>query len=112
VDWVGTDFYSRFADFTGLDALYAEYPQRPFAFGEWAIWGGDSPGFVAQLFNWVNSHRRVHMMLYNQGYIANGPFRLSGDRASSAAIRRLISPARFLAYTPEWSSILRATRPG
>jgi hypothetical protein len=112
VDWVGTDFYSKFANFTGLDAFYAEYPQKPFAFGEWAIWGGDSPGFVDQLFNWVNSHRRVHMMLYNQGYIANGPFRLSGDRASSAAIRRLISPARFLAYTPEWSSIVRASGPG
>jgi hypothetical protein len=101
VDWVGTDFYSKFPNFTGLDAFYKQYSQKPFAFGEWAIWGGDSPAFVDQFFAWVNSHKRVQMMLYNQGYVANGPFRLTGDPASTAAIRQLIAPARFLANTPQ-----------
>jgi hypothetical protein len=102
VDWVGTDFYSRFPNFTGLDAFYKQHPHKPFAFGEWALWGGDNPGFVDQLFSWVNSHKRVQMMLYNQGYTTDGPLRLNLDPASAAAIRRLIAAPRFLAATPEW----------
>jgi hypothetical protein len=102
VDWVGTDFYSKFPNFPGLDAFYKQYPQKPFAFGEWAIWGGDSPSFVSQLFAWVNAHKRVQMMLYNQGYGATGPFKLASDPASTAAIRQQLAPPRFLAKTPDW----------
>jgi len=102
VDWVGTDFYSKFPNFTGLDAFYREFSGKPFAFGEWAIWGGDSPSFVAQLFQWVDAHRRVEMMLYNQGYVTNGPFRLNLDPGSTAAIRRRLASPRFLAFTPDW----------
>jgi hypothetical protein len=101
VDWVGTDFYSRFPNFPGLDAFYREFPAKPFAFGEWALWGEDDPTFVQQLFAWVEAHRRVQMMVYNQGY-ADGPFRLTADPLSAAAIRTLIAPARFLATTPDW----------
>jgi hypothetical protein len=100
VDWVGTDFYSRFPNYAGLDAFYAEFPTKPFAFGEWALWSQDSPSFVDQFFAWINSHKRVQMILYNQGY--GSEFLLSGDPASTAAIRKLIAPARFLANTPEW----------
>ncbi len=102
VDWVGTDFYSKFPNFTGLDTFYKEFPHKPFAFGEWAIWGGDNPAFVDQLFAWVASHRRVQMMIYNQGYITNGPFRLNLDPLSTAAIRTNLAAQRYLANTPEW----------
>src|SRR6202021_215708 len=54
VDWVGTDFYSKFPNFTGLDDFYKQFSQKPFAFGEWAIWGGDNAPFVKQFFQWVN----------------------------------------------------------
>jgi hypothetical protein len=40
------------------------------------------------------------MMVYNQGYITNGPFRLNEDPLSSAAIRTLIAPGRYLASAP------------
>jgi hypothetical protein len=66
-------------------------------FGEWALWGGDSPGFVDQFFRFVNSHRRVRMMLYNQGNDPNGPFRLKRFPRSKAAIRHELHRARFLA---------------
>jgi hypothetical protein len=102
VDWVGTDFYSRFPNFTGLDTFYKEFPQKPFAFGEWAIWGGDNPTFVNELFAWVNQHPRVQMMIYNQGYITNGPFRLNEDPASTLAIRSQLQNPRYLAYTAGW----------
>ena len=103
VDWVGTDFYSKFPNFTGLDTFYKQFPNRPFAFGEWAIWGGDNPAFVNQLFAWVNTHKRVKIMVYNQGYITNGPFRLNEDPASARAIRTDLILPRFLAYTADWS---------
>jgi hypothetical protein len=101
IDWVGTDFYSKFPNFTGLDAFYKEFPKKPFAFGEWALWGGDDPAFVDQFFAWVNAHKRVQMMLYNQGYITNGPLRLNEDPLSSAAIRTLIAPSRYLGYASQ-----------
>jgi beta-mannanase len=96
VDWVGTDFYSRFPNFAGLDRFYAEFRGKPFVFGEWAMWGGDNPGFVDQLFNWINRHPRVRMALYNQGMKADAPFRLSGFPRSKAVIRRHLRAPRFL----------------
>jgi hypothetical protein len=105
VDWVGTDFYSRFPNFTGLDAFYKEYPQKPFAFGEWALWGADDPAFVTRLFDWVGSHRRVAMMLYNQGYDPHGALDLGMHPASEAALRNVLGASRFLAFTPEWGRL-------
>jgi hypothetical protein len=96
VDWVGTDFYSRFPAFSKLETFYREF-KKPFVFGEWALWGGDSPGFVQQLFSFVNSHRRVRMMLYNQGNNPDGPFRLKRYPRSRAAIRHALHSSRFLA---------------
>lgn len=102
VDWVGTDFYSLYPNFGGLERFYAAHPGKPFAFGEWALWNGDAPGWVKQLFAFVNSHRRVRMLLYNQGERENGPFRLSRYPNSRREIHRLIAAPRFLAYAPEW----------
>ena len=99
VDWVGTDFYSRFPNFTGLDTFYKKFASKPFSFGEWALWSQDSPSFVNQFFAWVNAHKRVQMVLYNQGY--GSEFLLSGDPASTAAIRQQIAAPRYLANTPE-----------
>jgi hypothetical protein len=102
VDWVGTDFYSLFPNFTGLQRFYAEHPGKPFAFGEWALWNGDDAGWVSQLFAFIASHRRVRMALYNQGERSNGPFRLSRYPNARRAIRRLIASPRFLGFAPEW----------
>jgi hypothetical protein len=76
VDWVGTDFYSKFPNWGRLERLYRAFGGKPFAFGEWAVWGRDDPSFVHRLFAWSRSHRRVRMLMYNQGKLSNGPFRL------------------------------------
>jgi hypothetical protein len=102
VDWVGTDFYSLFPNFGGLERLYAAHPGKPFVFGEWALWNGDAPEWVRQLFAFVNSHRRVRMLVYNQGERTSGPFRLSRYPNSRRELHRLIAAPRFLAYAPEW----------
>jgi hypothetical protein len=102
VDWVGTDFYSKFPNFTGLNAFYKQFPHKPFAISEWAIWGGDNPVFVNQLFAWVDAHKRVQIMLYNQGFTTSGPFSLNLFPASTSAIRGQLAAPRFLAFTADW----------
>jgi hypothetical protein len=96
VDWVGTDFYSRFPAFAKLERFYAAYPRKPFVFGEWAMWGADNPAFIRQLFSWVNAHKRVRMMLYNQGANPNGPFRLNSHPKAKVQLRRALRNPRFL----------------
>jgi hypothetical protein len=95
VDWVGTDFYSRFPRFEWLSQFYNSFRRKPFLFGEWALWGADNPAFVRQLFGWVRSHGRVRMLMYNQGNRANGPFRLFRYPRGRAELRRQLGTARF-----------------
>ncbi len=102
VDWVGTDFYSKFPNFSGLDSFYRAFGGEPFAFGEYAIWGVDDPGFVHQLFGWVAAHRRVRMLVYNQGAESDGPFRLSRYPRAARALRSALAPSRFPVYPPAW----------
>lgn len=103
VDIVGTDFYSAYPNFAGLARLYGAYRPKPFGFNEWAMWQSANPGFVSQLFAFVRAHRRIGLMLYNQGLNPVGPFRLYRFPAATAEIRRQLRAPRFLAYTPEWA---------
>ena len=104
VDWVGTSFYSRFPNFAGLDRFYKDFAvakAKPFAIAEWAIWGADAPGFASRLFDWIESHRRVKMVHYNQGAQSGGIFRLSRYPASARVIRKRLSAKRYLGFAPE-----------
>ena len=96
VDWVGTDFYSRFPNFTDLETFYDDFRGKPFVFGEWALWGSDDAAFVRRFFDWVERHPRVKMLLYNQGNQSGGPFRLSNYPDGRAAIRRALRDRRYL----------------
>ncbi len=104
VDWVGTDFYSFAPNFRGLDTFYNAYPGLPFVFGEYAVGEtADDPGFVDQLYGWVASHRRVRMLIYNEGVNPTGPFRLSRYPRTASALRHLLGSAKFPAFAPEFS---------
>jgi hypothetical protein len=96
VDWVGTDFYSKFPNFKDLETFYDDFKGMPFVFGEWAMWGADNAAFVHQFFDFVNSHTRVKMLLYNQGNLVGGPFRLTRYPNSTAALRAELKKKRFL----------------
>ena len=61
------------------------------------MWGADNPGFVKQLFSWVNRHKRVKMMVYNQGANPNGPFRLNAHPKARAELKKALRNPRFLA---------------
>jgi hypothetical protein len=97
VDWVGTDFYSRFPNFSGLNRFYADprYADKPFVFGEWGMWGHDQPSFIRRFFAWVRSHRRVRMLAYNQGNRPTSAFRLYRYPKAARAIRKALRSRRY-----------------
>jgi hypothetical protein len=105
VDWVGTDFYSKYPAFPFLEPFYRRWAsghRKPFGFGEWAMWGADDPGFVRQFIGWVRSHPRVRMIAYNQGNRFNGPFRLSRYPRASGALREAFESRTFTGSVPEY----------
>ncbi|HKN94481.1 MAG TPA: hypothetical protein VJU60_09125 [Thermoleophilaceae bacterium] len=104
VDWVGTDFYSKFPNYRGLNAFYNEFRHKPFVFGEWAMWGSDNPGFVRGLFGWIRSHKRVRMVMYNQGsHPSQSPLALAHYPRSAAALRGELRSPLFAPTPPEFS---------
>jgi hypothetical protein len=104
VDWVGTSFYSRFPNFTGLDRFYKDFAlgkRKPFAIAEWAIWGSDAPAFAERLFDWIGSHKKVQMVHYNQGAQAGGIFRLSEYPGAARVVRDRLAHPRYVGFAPE-----------
>jgi hypothetical protein len=97
VDWVGTDFYSSFPNFPGLDRFYAipRYAAKPFVFGEWAMWGHDDPSFMQRFFAWVAAHPRVRMLAYNQGNHPTSPFRLYRYPKAAREMRAALQSRRY-----------------
>jgi hypothetical protein len=108
VDWVGTDFYAVSQNFRGLERFYRDrrWRRKPFAFGEWGLWGTEDTRFVRRLFAWIRSHRRVRLVVNNQGALLPRYLRLRSHPRSAAELRRQVRGRRFDAYPPE----LRASR--
>ena len=102
-DWVGTDFYSSYPNFTLLNRFYNEFWQRPFVISEWAVYGSDDPGFVHAMFAWGRSHRRLRMFNYYQGFTGQSAAYLGRYPASQAALRQELRSPRYLAYAPEYA---------
>ena len=112
VDWVGTDFYASFPNFSRLSTYYSEFPGKPFVLSEWALYGSDDPGFVRELFAWVAAHPRVRMLNYYQGFVRSSLANLERYPASQAVLRAELRSPRFLAYAPEYAHPGRRQGPG
>ena len=48
-----------------------------------------------RLFAWIGSHPRVRMVLYNQGALTDGPFRLNRVSALDGRAARRLDHRRF-----------------
>lgn len=104
VDWVGTTWYSPYLAVRAIDSFY-RYPlwrRKPFAFGEYGVWGAESPRFLKLFFGFVRSHRRVKLISYYQSANLEREFRLSSHPRSRSLLRRLLRSPRFLGYAPEF----------
>ena len=93
VDVVGDDLYDigGKAAWAAAAALYAAHPHRPFAIGEWGLWGVDDAGFVSRMATFLRRHRRVVVANYYAGK-SGSVFDLRSKPRSLAAYRSLISP--------------------
>jgi hypothetical protein len=102
VDWVGTDFYSRYPNFRGLERFYDDprWAGKPFVFGEWGMWGRDEPDFVRRFFAFVEAHRRVRMLSYNQGNRPTSTLRLYHYPKAARAIRDELRSGRYSGRPP------------
>jgi hypothetical protein len=111
VDWVGTDFYASYPNFTLLDGFYNRFKHKPFVLSEWGLYGADDPGFVRSLFSWVRLHHRVRMLNYYQGFGASSPANLAQYPKSRIVLRRELRSKLFLAYPPEYAAPSRRRHP-
>jgi len=93
VDIVGNDMYDirgRYTSEANL-ALFRRFDNKPYAFGEFGLWGIDDPGFIRYIGNFIRNHPRVVLAVYliaQRGSI----FDLGSKPRSRAAYRRYITP--------------------
>jgi hypothetical protein len=100
VDWVGTDFYSKYPVWEDLNRFYegAQWRGKPVAITEWGQQETDEPRFVKQLISWVIAHKRVQMLTYYQGFGAGNTYELGLYPRTASTYRTKIRRATFLDY--------------
>jgi hypothetical protein len=94
VDIVADDLYDiagHGATWAAAQALYASHKSKPFAFGEWGLWGIDDPSFVRRMSTFVRTHRRLVLLAFFNGK-PGSIWDLHHKPRSSAAYRKYISP--------------------
>ena len=105
VDWVGTDFYSRYPHWKDLRRFYRRFAKRtdkPFALTEWGIWGSDSPRFARQVFSFAGTHEHARMLVYYQDFGTSNPFRIQNFPGSREVIERRLESDRYPAFAPHY----------
>lgn len=92
-DLIANDLYDiRYnAEWEANLDLYRSHPSKPYAIGEWGLWGIDDPAFVRRMARFVSSHPRVETIVYYQSE-SGSIFDLGSKPNSRAAYRRYIVP--------------------
>ena len=100
VDWVGTDFYSKYPVWEDLNHFYegAQWKDKPVAITEWGQQETDEPRFVKQLISWVITHKRVQMLTYYQGFGQGNTYELGLYPRTADTYAQKIRRANFLPY--------------
>ncbi|MEX0620573.1 MAG: hypothetical protein WD181_03245 [Solirubrobacterales bacterium] len=108
VDWVATDFYSRYSNWDHLERFYAEWSadrKLPMALTEWGLWGEDSPGYVNRIFRFMRSRERMRMLIYYQDFGSSNEFRIQNFPNSQNTLRNRLSPAIFPRFAPRFPRV-------
>jgi hypothetical protein len=108
VDWVATDFYSRYNNWRHLKQFYAKWARKkrmPMALTEWGLWAEDSPAFVKRLFRFVNSRERVRMMIYYQDFAVPNDFRIQNFPRSLKALRNQLAKPIYPRFAPRFPRV-------
>src|SRR5690606_21855011 len=94
VDWVGTDFYSKYPHWKDLTRFYNRFAakrRKPLALTEWGVWGVDDPIFTRRLFTWVEKRPLARMLVYYQDFGSENPFRIQNFPRSAGVISRRVA---------------------
>jgi hypothetical protein len=92
-DVVANDLYDmRYkAEWDANYALFKSHPSKPYAIGEWGLWGIDDPAFIRHMASFVKNHPRVEALVYYESR-AGSIFDLGNKPRSRAAYKRYIVP--------------------
>jgi hypothetical protein len=93
VDVVGNDLYDigfRYAWEANL-ALFKRYKHKPYAIGEFGLWGIDDPTFIRRMGKFIRTHPRVELAAHFEAE-SGSTFDLASKPRSRAAYRKYIAP--------------------
>ena len=93
VDIVGNDIYDirfRYA-WDANRALFRRYRHKPYALGEFGLWGIDDPSFIRRVGRFIRTHSRVKLAIYYDSQ-RGSIWDLGSKPRSRAAYRRYITP--------------------
>ncbi len=105
VDWVGTDFYNRYRNWTHLKKFYTRFSlgkRKPMALTEFGLWGKDGPGFIKRIFRFARTRKNVRMMVYYQDFGSSNPFRIQNFPRARKVLKRKLDSRRYPAYAPKY----------
>jgi hypothetical protein len=94
VDIVGNDLYeaaSFNATWEANLALFKRYPHKPYAIGEFGLWGIDDPTFIRRMGKFIRTHPRVELAAHFEAE-SGSTFDLASKPRSRAAYRKYIAP--------------------
>lgn len=93
VDVVANDLYDiRFrAAWEANEKLYRAYPGKPYAIGEFGLWGIDDPAFIRRMARFARTHSRVELVVYYKSG-RGSQFDLATKPRSRAAYRTYLTP--------------------
>ncbi len=103
VDWVATDFYSRYGNWKHLKKFYVKWSlgkRRPMALSEFGLWGKDKPGFIKKIFRFVKSRKQMRMMVYYQDFGTSNEFRIQNFPRGRKTLKKFISAEKFPRFAP------------
>lgn len=103
VDWVATDFYSKYPVWRDLNRFFGQrlFRRKPFALTEFAVRDTDQPRFIRRVAYWARKHPRVRMLSYYRGFgEAGNAYRIGLYPRTTATLRRILRQHRFVSYVP------------
>lgn len=103
VDWVATDFYSRYGNWGHLKKFYKKWAigkKRPMALSEFGLWGQDKPGFIKKVFRFVRSRKQMRMMVYYQDFGTSNEFRIQNFPNARRTLKKFVSAKVFPKFAP------------
>jgi hypothetical protein len=93
VDVVGDDIYDQGGryEYDAMVDLYKAHPKKPFALGEFGLWGVDDPAFIRRMAYFIRNYRRTELAIYYESE-SGSQFDLGNKGASRVAYKRYLSP--------------------